>query len=78
MLRKLFSLRHWSHVFRRVWRLLLSPNIPAREKLIFLAPAALYWVLPDVMPFMPVDDIAVTMLLMNWFSERMERRYKLK
>jgi uncharacterized membrane protein YkvA (DUF1232 family) len=47
-------------------------------KLIFVIPALLYWILPDVMPFMPIDDIAVTMLLMNWFSSRLEGRYEIE
>ncbi|GIO84320.1 hypothetical protein J25TS5_12520 [Paenibacillus faecis] len=34
----------------------------------------MYWVLPDVLPFIPIDDIAVTMLLMNWFVDRAERK----
>lgn len=62
-------------VVPRVWALLRSPRVPLREKLLFAIPAALYWVLPDVMPFMPVDDIAVTLLLAGWFAGRMENRY---
>ena len=46
-----------------------------RDKLLFLVPVALYWVLPDFMPFLPIDDIGVTMLLMNWFVSRVERKY---
>lgn len=74
-MRKLLSLRHWVHVLRRVWRLILSPRVPIGEKLLFGFPAIVYWIMPDVLPFLPVDDIAVTMLLANWFSERMERKY---
>ncbi len=77
-MRKLLSLRHWSHVFRRVFRLLRSPQIPLSEKLLLLVPAILYWVLPDIMPFVPIDDIAVTMFLANWFSARMEKKYPLQ
>jgi uncharacterized membrane protein YkvA (DUF1232 family) len=72
---KLWSFRHWKHVFVRVYRVLRSPRIPLREKLWFLLPALLYWVLPDALPFIPLDDIAVTMLLANYFSARMERKY---
>lgn len=78
MLRRLLSLKHWKHVFHRVLRLLASPQIPLTEKLLFGIPVLLYWVLPDVMPFFPLDDIAVTMIVMKWFTERMERKYKLK
>ncbi|MFK7695201.1 hypothetical protein [Paenibacillus sp. HJGM_3] len=72
---KWLSLRHWSHVIRRVVRLLASPRIPVREKLLFLIPVVVYWVMPDALPFLPIDDIAVTMLLMGWFSGRMESKY---
>ncbi len=72
---KLLSLRHWKHVFVRVFRLLISPKIPLAEKLWFAVPVLLYCVLPDVLPFMPIDDIAVTMFLANYFSARMERKY---
>lgn len=73
-MRKLLSLRHWIHLFPRAFRLLMSRRIPLAEKLVFLLPAALYWVLPDVMPFVPIDDITVTMLLAHWFVERLERK----
>lgn len=59
----------------RVWRLLSSSKVPLGEKLLFIIPAAVYWVMPDVMPFMPLDDIAVTLLLAGWFAARMERKY---
>lgn len=45
------------------------------DKLLFTIPALLYWVLPDFMPFIPIDDIGVTMLLMGWFTARMDRKY---
>ena len=45
------------------------------DKLLFLVPVVLYWVLPDFMPLLPIDDIGVTMLLMNWFVSRVERKY---
>lgn len=41
----------------------------------FLVPVILYWVLPDLMPLLPIDDIGFTMLLMNWFVSRVERKY---
>ncbi len=46
-----------------------------RDKLLFLVPVVLYWVLPDFMPLLPIDDIGFTMLLMNWFVSRVERKY---
>lgn len=74
-MRKLFKFRRWLTIAPRVWRLLRSSRVPVGEKLLFLVPAALYWVLPDVIPFMPLDDIAVTVLLAGWFAGRMENRY---
>lgn len=74
-MKKIWSLRYWGHVFRKSYRLLRSPNIPIREKLMFGIPVLLYWVLPDVMPYLPIDDIGVTMIVANWFANRMERKY---
>lgn len=71
---KIWSVRRWAHVFRRLPGLLFSPRVPLTDKLLLIVPAALYWVLPDVMPFIPIDDMAVTLLLMNWFVDRVERR----
>lgn len=76
-MKKLLSLRYWSHVFRRTFRLLASSKVPVGEKLLLLVPAIVYWIMPDVLPFIPIDDMAVTMLLMNWFSTRMENKYEL-
>ncbi|MEK3734263.1 MULTISPECIES: hypothetical protein [Paenibacillus] len=73
--RRLFSLRRWAHVFQRIFRYLASPQITIVDKLLFFIPVALYWVLPDVMPLVPIDDIGVTMLMMNWFVSRIERKY---
>ncbi|WP_055108729.1 YkvA family protein [Paenibacillus ihumii] len=73
--RRLWSLRHWSHIFRRVPRLLASSRVPVLDKLLLVVPALAYWVLPDVLPFIPVDDMAVTMLLMDWFVTRAERKH---
>ncbi|PYY28107.1 Uncharacterized protein PIL02S_03243 [Paenibacillus illinoisensis] len=73
--RRLLSFKRWTEVFKRLPRLLRAPQIPLHEKLLFIIPVILYWVLPDVMPFMPIDDIGVTLLLMNWFVSRAERKY---
>lgn len=70
-----WSLRKWKQVAVRVYRLLKSPHVPLRVKLLFVVPVALYWVLPDVLPGLPFDDIAVTMLLAGWFASAMERKY---
>lgn len=75
---RFFSLQQWSHVFKRLPSLLTSRELPLGEKLLFLIPVLAYWVLPDVlpdvMPFMPIDDIGVTLLMMNWFVSRAERK----
>lgn len=71
-------MQQWSHVLRRLPGLLVSPRVPLGDKLLFCVPALLYWVLPDIIipiPFMPLDDIGVTMLLINWFVTRTERKY---
>ncbi|AIQ63507.1 hypothetical protein D3C81_286150 [compost metagenome] len=74
-LKKLLSLKGWSNVLRGTWRYVASPRVALLDKLLFTVPVALYWVLPDVMPFMPIDDIGVSMLLMAWFVSRMDRKY---
>ncbi|WP_258525407.1 hypothetical protein [Paenibacillus sp. YN15] len=66
--------RIWTTV-PRVWRLLSSSRVPLKEKLLFVVPAAVYWVVPDVLPLVPLDDIAVTLLLAGWFASRMEKKY---
>ncbi len=74
-MRKLLSLRHWKGVFVRVWHLLRSKNVPLHHKLLFAVPVLLYWVLPDALPLLPVDDIAVTMLAAEWFTRWMEKKH---
>ncbi|MNE60599.1 hypothetical protein D3C80_1557570 [compost metagenome] len=74
-LRKLLSLKRWSHILRNSWQYVISPSVALADKLLFTIPVLLYWVLPDIMPFMPIDDIGVTMLLMGWFVSRMDRKY---
>jgi len=73
--RKLLSLRHWRRVFARVYRLLISKDVRVVDKLIYIVPVLLYWVLPDVMPLLPIDDIAVTMIAAEWYTRRMEKKY---
>ncbi|WP_324617872.1 hypothetical protein [Cohnella cholangitidis] len=38
---------------------------------------SLYWLLPDFMPFMPIDDAAFTALVAGWYARAMERKYTL-
>ncbi|MUT66891.1 hypothetical protein [Paenibacillus sp. NEAU-GSW1] len=74
-MRKLLSLRHWRNTFVRIYRLLVSKEVLLRDKLFFIIPVILYWVLPDVLPYLPVDDIAVTMIAAEWFARIMEKKY---
>ena len=50
-------------------------SVTLMDKLLFIVPVGLYWVLPDFMPFIPIDDIAVTMIAAEWFTRRMEKKY---
>lgn len=78
MIRKLLTYRHWSGLPSRVYRLVRSPLVPVGEKALFGIPVLLYWILPDALPLVPIDDIAVTLLAMNWFASRAERIYLVK
>lgn len=71
---RLFSAKQWVHVFKKLPGLLTSRELPITEKLLFIVPVLVYWVMPDMMPFMPIDDIGVTLLLMNWFVSRAETK----
>jgi uncharacterized membrane protein YkvA (DUF1232 family) len=62
----------------RLWRVLRAKEVSLKDKLIFIVPVGLYWVLPDFMPFIPIDDLAVTALVGSWFTTVMERKYGLK
>ncbi|WP_425313135.1 hypothetical protein [Paenibacillus mangrovi] len=59
----------------QLWRYLSSSQVSILDKLSFVVPVLLYWVLPDVMPFVPIDDIGVTLIVMGWFVSRMEKKY---
>ena len=74
-MKKWFRISRLAGMLRKTWRLLRMPQVPFKEKLFLLVPALLYWVLPDAIPFMPLDDIAVTLLLAGWFTGRLEKKY---
>lgn len=78
MWKRWLSLRGWVQVFRRIGPLLASPRVPLREKLLFAVPAVVYWIMPDALPGLPFDDMAVTLFLMHWFTDRAERKYLIK
>lgn len=77
-MRKLLSLRHWKQTFLLIFRLLKSKEVSFLDKLLFIVPVLVYWISPDFMPFIPIDDIAVTMIVAEWFASRMGRKYSIK
>ncbi|WP_274365498.1 hypothetical protein [Paenibacillus thermotolerans] len=74
-MKKWFSFTTWARVAAKTVAYLRSPLIPLWEKALLLVPVAAYWVLPDALPFLPFDDIAVTVILVNWFIGRIEKKY---
>lgn len=75
MKRGWWSLRRWTHVLKRMPKLIFSKQVSVYDKLLFLIPVSLYWVLPDVLPLLPIDDIGVTLFAMHWFVDYVERKY---
>ncbi|MFC5471767.1 hypothetical protein ACFPPD_24105 [Cohnella suwonensis] len=67
----------WKRIPGRVWRILKSDRVPLRDKLLFIVPVGLYWLFPDLMPFMPIDDALVTAIAAGWFARAMERKHGL-
>lgn len=76
-MRKLLSLRHWRNTFTLIFRILKARHVRISDKLLFIIPVLVYWVMPDLLPFLPVDDIAVTMIVAEWFARRMARKYNI-
>ncbi len=75
-LRRLLSFKHWSVMINSVRRYVTSSQVSLGDKLLFLVPVIIYWIFPfDLLPGLPIDDIGVTMLLMGWFTTRIERKY---
>jgi hypothetical protein len=54
---------------------LFSRRVSRKDKALLLVPLGLYWVLPDLLPGLPYDDAAVTLMLFYWFVRRMEKKY---
>ncbi|WP_371825340.1 hypothetical protein [Paenibacillus soyae] len=77
-MRKLLSLRHWRNTFSLIYRILTAKHVRLVDKLLFIIPVLAYWIMPDVMPFIPVDDIAATMIIAEWFARRMARKYNIR
>lgn len=76
-MRKLLSLRHWQRTFGLIFRLLRSREVAWGDKLLFVVPVLVYWISPDVLPLLPIDDIAFTMIVAEWFARRMARKYNI-
>ena len=57
-------------LFRTAPAMLFSPKVPWKLKLLFVGAVVLYWVLPDLLPFMPIDDVFFTLIVIRWFSQR--------
>ncbi|WP_229106311.1 hypothetical protein [Paenibacillus sp. 1001270B_150601_E10] len=60
-------------LFRTAPQLMLSSKVPLHLKAIFGGAIVLYWILPDLMPFIPIDDMVFTMILIPWFTRIAEK-----
>lgn len=54
-------------------RLLIDPRVSRQKKLAFPLIIFAYWILPDVMPFLPLDDLLFTVLMTYWFTRSAEK-----
>jgi hypothetical protein len=53
---------------RRAWELLLNRKVPFYLKFVLPLGALAYWFMPvDLIPFLPIDDIAVVLVAMRMF-----------
>lgn len=75
MPRRMGKLRRLGHVFVRVFRIIRSPRVPLADKMLFLVPAVLYAVLPDALPMVPLDDIAVVLIAAAALERHVRRKY---
>lgn len=57
----------------RLLRLMLDPRVSRQKKIIFPLLVVLYWVLPDLMPFLPLDDLLFAALMTFWFANSAEK-----
>ncbi|MDK2784791.1 MAG: hypothetical protein PWQ41_1871 [Bacillota bacterium] len=49
-------------LLRRLIALLFDPRVPKYKKQLFLLLTLAYWLAPDLMPFLPLDDLLFTLL----------------
>lgn len=54
-------------------RLLMDPRVSRQKKWAFPLIVAAYWVLPDLLPFFPLDDVLFTALMTYWFTSSAEK-----
>jgi len=76
-MKKIFSLGHWKQTFQLIYKIITSPSVALWEKSLFVIPVLIYWIAPDFMPFLPIDDIAFTMIVAEWFASRMAKKYNI-
>lgn len=54
--------------FARAGKLMLHPRVPMAMKVLFPLGALAYWVIPtDLLPILPIDDIAVVLIALRTF-----------
>lgn len=53
---------------KRAWSLLFNRRVPLMLKLLLPLGALVYWIVPvDLIPMLPIDDIAILLLAMRLF-----------
>jgi uncharacterized membrane protein YkvA (DUF1232 family) len=56
--------------FATAWRLFWNPRVPAALKLLLPIAALIYWLSPlDLLPGLPIDDLAVLILALRLFVQ---------
>lgn len=53
--------------------LLADPKVSRRKKVLFPLLVLVYWIMPDLMPFFPLDDLLFTLLMTFLFTRSAER-----
>jgi uncharacterized membrane protein len=48
--------------FRHFSSILFDPRVKFGKKFIFILLVSIYWILPDLLPFVPLDDLLFTLL----------------
>lgn len=74
---EMIKIRRFFRIVPRVWgslRWLVSPRLPWKYRLMVLAPIVLYVVLPDLIPFFPLDDMAVTLAFLAFIERWLARK----